>query len=112
LQAPDSWVYLSVAQAFQARGLVMPKTCVTANSSLLRIDLLGAGPFITAIPGSVLRLNAARRAVKVLPVDLQIRGYPVAILTLKNRILSPVVGLFIQHVREVAKSMAAQPQAR
>jgi DNA-binding transcriptional LysR family regulator len=112
LTAPDSWVYLSVAEAFQARGLAMPKIGLAAPSALLRINLLTTGPYVTALPSSVLRLNAGRYALKVLPIDLQIRGYPVAILTLKNRVLSPLVGFFIEHVREVAKSMAAGPRAR
>jgi DNA-binding transcriptional LysR family regulator len=106
LTAPDSWVYLSVAEAFQARGLAMPKIGLVAPSALLRINLLTTGPFVTALPSSVLRLNAIRYSLKVLPIELQIRGYPVAILTLKNRVLSPLVGFFIEHVRYVAKSMA------
>jgi hypothetical protein len=36
----------------------------------------------------------------------------VAILTLKNRTLSPVVQLFIDHVRASTTSMVARPQAR
>jgi hypothetical protein len=59
----------------------------------------------------LLRFNAARLSLKVLPVDLQIRGYPVAILTLKNRLLSPLAGIFLEHVRGVAKLAAPLPQA-
>jgi hypothetical protein len=40
-----------------------------------------------------------------LPVALHIRGYPLAVLTLKNRALNPLVALFIDHLREVARSM-------
>jgi DNA-binding transcriptional LysR family regulator len=109
LTAPDTWVYLSVAEAFQARGLTMPTISLAATSALLRVNLLSTGPFVTALPSSVLRLNAGRHSLKVLPVDLKIRGYPVAILTLKNRMLSPLVSVFIEHVREVTKSMAAEP---
>lgn len=86
----------------------MPKISLLAPSALLRVNLLATGPFVTALPSSVLRLNAGRHSLKVLPVDLPIRGYPVAILTLKNRVLSPLVALFIEHVREVAKSMAVR----
>jgi hypothetical protein len=42
-----------------------------------------------------------------LPVDLEIRGYPVAILTLKNRVSIPLVARFIAHIREFANSMPA-----
>src|SRR6266481_4177021 len=112
LTAPHSWVYLSVAEAFQARWLAMPKIGLVAPSALLRINLLATGPFVTALPSSVLRLNAGRHSLKVLPIGSQIRGYPVAILTLKNRVLSPLVGYFIKHVREVAKPMAVGTRVR
>jgi DNA-binding transcriptional LysR family regulator len=107
LTAPRARVYLSVAEAFQAQGLAMPKISLVAQSGLVRMNLLSRGPFITAVPRSLLRFNAVRYSLKVLPVDLQIRGYPVAILSLKNRVLNPLVALFIGHVRKVAKSMAA-----
>ena len=107
LTAPHTSVYLSVAEAFRDRGLAMPKIGLMALSGHLRMSLLSRGPFMTALPSSLLRFNAARFGLKVLPVDLQIRGYPVAILTLKNRMLSPLVGLFIDHVREVAESIVA-----
>jgi hypothetical protein len=60
----------------------------------------------------VLGLNAGRHSLKLLPIDLDIRGYPVAILTLKHRVLNPLAAFFIGHVREVAKSMATGSQAR
>jgi DNA-binding transcriptional LysR family regulator len=105
LTAPHTSVYLSVAEAFRERGLAMPKISLMALSGHLRMSLLSRGPFVTALPSSLLRFNATKFALKVLPVDLQIPGYPVAILTLKNRMLSPLVGIFIEHVREVAKSI-------
>jgi DNA-binding transcriptional LysR family regulator len=106
LTASDTWVYLSVAEAFHAHGLPMPKISMAATAALLRIDLLARGPFVTVLPRSVLRLNAGRRSLRALPVDLHIHGYPVAILTLKNRALTPVVSLFIENIRNVSKSMA------
>jgi hypothetical protein len=54
-----------------------------------------------AYPRSV----AVRHSLKVLPVNLPIRPWPLAILTLKNRTLSPVAERFIGCAREVAKSM-------
>jgi DNA-binding transcriptional LysR family regulator len=105
LTAPHTLVYLNVAEAFRERGLAMPKISLMALSGHLRMSLLSRGPFVTALPSSLLRFNAAKFALKVLPVDLQIHGYPVAILTLKNRVLSPLVGIFIEHVREVAESI-------
>jgi len=44
--------------------------------------------------------------VKALPIDLGIQTRPVALFTLKNRTLSPVVELFMKCVRTAVKSMA------
>ena len=68
--------------------------------------LVARGPFVTAVPRSLLMFNAAKLSLKVLPVDLEIPGYPVAILTLKSRALNPLVGLFIEHIREAAKAIS------
>jgi DNA-binding transcriptional LysR family regulator len=106
LTAPQTWVYVSVARAFAARKLPMPVISLAAPSALLRVHLLATGPFVTAVPGSVLHMYAARRSLKRLGIDLSIAGYPLAILTLKNRSLGPSVGLFIDHVRQAARAIA------
>jgi DNA-binding transcriptional LysR family regulator len=106
LTAPQTWVYVSVARAFAARKLPMPVISLAAPSALLRVHLLATGPFVTAVPGSVLNMDAARRSLKRLGIDLSIAGYPLAILTLKNRSLGPSVGLFIDHVRQAARAIA------
>ena len=46
-----------------------------------------------------------------MPVDLPVRPWPVTILTLKNRTLSPVVERFIERLREAAKSFAETRRA-
>ena len=60
------------------------------------------GPFLTTYPRSVARFCA----LKALPVKLPVRPWLVAIVTLKNRTLSPVVERFIECAREVAKVLA------
>jgi DNA-binding transcriptional LysR family regulator len=99
LTGPQTWVHLSVARAFKAHGLPVPKISLAAPSALLRVHLLATGPFVTVLPQSMLRLIAGGHALKELCSDLRIAGYPLAILTLKNRSLSPLVTLFIEHVR-------------
>jgi hypothetical protein len=51
---------------------------------------------------SVLWFNAKRWSLKVLPIDLLIRPMPIAIFSLKNRTVSPVVQLFIDQAHEIA----------
>jgi len=109
LTPPNTWIYARLAEAFQARGLA-PKIKLLTASVPLRTHLLANGPFITAFPSSALRSNADRSLLKLLPVDLPHQPWPVAVVTLKNRTLSPVVERFIACAREVAKSFA-RPRA-
>lgn len=90
------------SEAFQARGLNMPKANLVTLSLHVVSQLLANGEYITAFPGSWVRFNA----LIILSVDLPVRPWPVVILKLKNRTLSPVVERFIEHVREAAKSFA------
>jgi DNA-binding transcriptional LysR family regulator len=108
LPPTDSWNYTTVADAFRARGLPLPKVRVVTFSVHLRNSLLTTGRFLTAYPSSVLRLDANRHALKVLPVDIPARPWPMVVVTLKNRTLSPVVQLFIDHLRTFTKSLAAK----
>jgi DNA-binding transcriptional LysR family regulator len=110
LTAPDIWNHIVVAEAFQARGLDMPNISMRTLSVHLRTNLIASGDFITALPRSVLHLYASRFSLKALPVDMPIRPWPVEIVTLKNRTLSPVVERFIACAHEVAKSFGARPQ--
>jgi hypothetical protein len=56
----------------------------------------------------VLRYNGAASSVILLPVDLPIRSWAVAIVTLKGRTINPVVQTFIDCVRDVSKPLAIQ----
>ena len=89
-------------EAFRARGLDGPRVTLFTNSPELRISLVASGRFLT-IAASPFRTR--RPDLKVLPVELPMARVPVGILTLKNRALGPVAKLFIEHAREVAKSL-------
>ena len=104
LAHPDTWNYIGVAEAFRARGLKMPKVNLFGFSLHLVNHFVANGPFLTAYPRSVARVSS----LKVLPVKLPVRPWPVAIATLKYRTLSPVVERFIECAREVAKSIAGR----
>lgn len=104
---PNQVVHALIAEAFKAQGLEAPKERVIAGSILLRNRLLATGRFLTVLPDSVLKYNAKQWSLKALPVDLGVKPRAVAIVTLKNRTVSPVVQLFVEHLREVAKTMFA-----
>ena len=87
--------------------------CYCSRASLINLmttsvhvctHLLANGDFVTALAKSLAR----RFTLKVLPVDLPDRAWPVVIITLKNRTLSPVVELFIERARQFTRPMCAE----
>ena len=93
----------ALEQAFQARKLPIPRIRITTFSLQLRMHLLARGNFLTAMPRSLLRLDAGGIRLKALPVELPIRSFPVAIVTLKNCTPSPVVQLFLERLCTFAR---------
>jgi DNA-binding transcriptional LysR family regulator len=110
LTAPGTLNYELVAEAFRIRGLTVPTVSVSTFSVHLRTNLVASGEFVTAFPRSVLRLHADRFALKELPITLPERPWPVTILTLKHRTMSPVVGRFITCAHEVVRSTITKPR--
>jgi DNA-binding transcriptional LysR family regulator len=92
---------MGIEEACGARGLAMPKINLMTSSVHVCTHLLANGNFVTALAKSL----AERFTLKVLPVDLLDRAWPVVFVTLKNRTLSPVVELFIAHVRQFTRPM-------
>ena len=92
-----------VAEAFKAAGLGPPKPNLVTFSAHLRAHLAASGKFVTAIPLSAFRANAHQFGLKALPVKLPVRPWPVAIVMLKDRTLSPIVERFIESARDVSK---------
>jgi DNA-binding transcriptional LysR family regulator len=108
LPPPQTWYHACVAKAFQARGLDVPKASLVTHSVALRTRVLTEGTHITTFASSVMRLNADRYALTMLPVEFAAQPLSAAILTLKNRTLSPVVERFLAIARAVAKPFAAR----
>jgi DNA-binding transcriptional LysR family regulator len=96
-----------IADAFRARGLELPGQALRSFSLQMRLHLLATGRFLTALHGSVLRFNADAWRLKALPIDLIVRPMPIALFTLKNRSLSPVVQLFVEEAKQVANATLA-----
>ena len=81
-------------QAFCASGLDYPRTIVCTVSIDVRKSLLATGRFLTVFSNSVLRFRT-NPELKVLAVEFPLAPFPVGIVTLKNRTLSPTARLFI-----------------
>jgi DNA-binding transcriptional LysR family regulator len=96
----------SQAQVFQSQGFAVPKFGVTSYSVYHRILLLTTGRFIGLLSGSVLRFSPAEHlSLNVLPVDFSPGTWPVAIITLKNRTIIPVVQTFMDCIRDVTRPL-------
>jgi DNA-binding transcriptional LysR family regulator len=98
---PDSLM----AEVFRSQGLAVPRSTVITFSQHVRHHLLATGRFVTTLPASVLRFNAAHLALKILPVEVPYRPRPTAIVSLKNRTTSPVAQVFAEAARETAKAL-------
>jgi DNA-binding transcriptional LysR family regulator len=108
LPPKETWTYGFVAGAFRERLLTMPKVSLMTFSLPLVMNFLARGSFITALPRSVVSLHSETHLLKILPVNLPPSPWPVAIVTLKERTLSPVAERFIECSREVAKLLAGR----
>jgi DNA-binding transcriptional LysR family regulator len=100
-----------MVNAFRASGLPVPHLAV-AGYNHVQTALVGAGRFLTILPGSFLKFNGKRLGLKALPIELPIPPRPVGIVTLKNRTVSPLAQLFIDCARKMSKPLAAMSTAR
>ena len=110
--APSGFSNIVLAEAFRARGLDMPKVSLKTFSIHIRANLIAGSPFVTTLPRSVLDHYAHRLPLKALPIALPPRPWPLMMVTLKDRTVSPVVERFIKCAREVTKSMTDRPKTR
>jgi DNA-binding transcriptional LysR family regulator len=111
LSETNTWNNALVSEAFAARGLKMPKICLMTVSVHLRMNLLANGDFVTVLPRSVMTLYGHRLSLKTLPVEIPMRPWPVAVVTLKSRAPTPVAALFIEQLRMFSKSLAGKPRS-
>ena len=81
-------------------------------SVTLRTRLIATGPYLTIFARSVMRLNADYYNIISLPIDLPIQPWPVVVVTLKHRTLSPVVERFIACAREVSRAFVVNGHSR
>jgi DNA-binding transcriptional LysR family regulator len=108
LPPPDSLNGAVAADDFRAAGLDLPRATVITFTDIARVALVAKGRFLTIAHKSALELFGWNKAVKALPIELGTTTGPVGIITLKNRTLTPVVQLFIDCARELAKPLATR----
>jgi DNA-binding transcriptional LysR family regulator len=98
-------------EAFRAQRLPPPHVIVKTVSAQLRNFLSLRGSFVALVPSSLLQINAAA-GLKRLPLRLPMPRIPVVMITLRNRTLSRTVELFLDCVRDVAKTIALPREQR
>jgi DNA-binding transcriptional LysR family regulator len=106
LPPPDSVIGAFALSAFRAQGLVAPRATVVTLSMHMRNRLLATGRFLTMMSSYILTLPVKHPSLRALPVELSNARGTVAVITLKNRTLSPVAELFVKAARAVAKPLA------
>jgi DNA-binding transcriptional LysR family regulator len=108
----NSWNSRRVEEAFAAIGVKMPEVIVDTFSVVLRNQLLATGRFVTAMPASTYNTQARDAHLKVLPLALPDKPWPVVMVTLKERTLSPAANHFIACARAVTRRAAEPPKTR
>jgi DNA-binding transcriptional LysR family regulator len=94
------------AEMFESCGLEMPHRGALFAPMPVIAALVGNGPYLANLPGSLVHFAGSQLQVKALPINVPVRPSPVGIVTLKRRTINPVAQLFIEHAREVAKPLA------
>jgi DNA-binding transcriptional LysR family regulator len=98
-----------VVEAFRASGLTPPHATVYADVINMRMKLAASGRFLAVVPSYIMRFPAGHLPVKILPVKLPTTHRQLAVITLKNRTLSPPAQRFIDCTREAMKPPSARP---
>jgi DNA-binding transcriptional LysR family regulator len=110
LTPPESWNYSVIAESFRRVGLAMPRPFLMTYSVPLRANLVVNSEHLTVFPASVLRFNRDGLGLMALPVDLPPQTWPIAIVTLRHRVLTPAAQLFCKQLRVFAKTIAARAE--
>ncbi|MFZ3353504.1 MAG: LysR family transcriptional regulator [Xanthobacteraceae bacterium] len=108
LPGPQSWAHWVISDACHRSGLTLPRIGVQSLSGHLQANLLAGGDYVSAVSRSVFDFYRARFGLIALPVALPAPLWPVAVVTLKNRTLSPVAERFIGCVREFGRKFGAR----
>jgi len=101
----DSLFGSMVVELFRASRFEPPRPTVVTHSEYLKNDFLAKGRYLTVLPSFMLKVPGWHPRLKALPVDLPNTRRPIGVVTLKNRMLTPLAQLFIANVRTVAKGM-------
>jgi DNA-binding transcriptional LysR family regulator len=112
LTPPGAAIHNHVIGAFHSRGLPAPTVIIGTQAGALRGDLLATGRYIAPLPRTIFNLYAKQFPLKILKLDLPVRPWPIALVTLRNRTVTPVVQRFVECTRRIATAIAKRQHKR
>ncbi|MDH7794273.1 MULTISPECIES: LysR family transcriptional regulator [unclassified Beijerinckia] len=98
----------SIEQAFRAHGLELPQIMVVASSMQFSRRLIMDNEFLAVFPNSVVRSTPG---IYALPVSINAQ-WPLGILTVKHRTLSPLAKLFIEYAHSAVRDVGGSGGTR
>jgi DNA-binding transcriptional LysR family regulator len=104
LPPPDSIAAFHIAEAFRASGLAPPVAQVQSFSIPLTHHLLASGRFLSMQAVEMARL-ATHLPIKVLDVQFDGLSRAITLMTVKDRVVSPLAKLFMECARDMAKGL-------
>jgi DNA-binding transcriptional LysR family regulator len=94
-----------MADAFSVSGLQSPRIALRTTTAHLILQLIASGSCVGHFGDMLLDFFLERFAVKRLPIKLPLQPFAVAIVTVRNRTISPVGRLFIDVARDVVDQL-------
>ena len=106
LPPPEHPISELMAAAFRRDGLAPPTAAVIVPSAPFTSNLLAEGQYLGVLGSVFFHTHGLRSKLQILPVKLVVADWPIGILTLKHRAMSPVTRLFIDYARGILPSLA------
>jgi DNA-binding transcriptional LysR family regulator len=107
LPPDESFISTLLVDTFKAEGLSARLIAVTTHSAYWRVMLVAGGRFLTIVPAAMISQAGLKQlSIKALPIELSRNQRPVAIVTVRNRTLSPAAKIFAEQTRAIARTMA------
>ena len=103
LPPPDTFLGRVVADLFEEKRLTLPSSIVTSTSTLMRLNLLANGRFLSVLPMTMLRHRSYKPWLRALRVDLGDHGGQISAITIKDRRSSGATKLFLEASHVVCK---------
>jgi DNA-binding transcriptional LysR family regulator len=96
LPPPDTFLGRVVEDLFERKRLPLPSSIVTTTSTLMRLNLMANGRFLSVLPTTMLRHRSYKPWLRAVKVDLGDGGGLMSAITIKDRRSSAAMKLFLE----------------